>query len=84
MAFWCNVFKFSTSHPMKHRLMKPVVCGFNVFSRKLSEYEVVIAGGGSGGISTGARLSKALGKNKVAIIDPADVSFVSSSLVYKC
>ncbi|XP_077975602.1 sulfide:quinone oxidoreductase, mitochondrial-like [Styela clava] len=37
-----------------------------------SSYEIVIAGGGSGGISVGARLSNALGSGKVAIIEPSD------------
>lgn len=42
------------------------------FVRFGSSYEIVIAGGGSGGISVGARLSNALGKGKVAIIEPAE------------
>lgn len=38
-----------------------------------STYEVVVAGGGSGGISVGCRLSNKLGAGNVAIIEPADV-----------
>ena len=74
MAF-CHNFAVS-SNLLKQVLSKQSLsCGFvNVFSRSFSEYEVVIAGGGSGGISTGARLAKSLGKGKVAIIDSADVS----------
>lgn len=45
----------------------------NSFSpRHSSSYEVVIAGGGTGGISVGARLARALGKDKVAIIEPSN------------
>lgn len=39
---------------------------------KSSSYEVVVAGGGSGGIATAARLTKQLGKGKVAVVEPAD------------
>ena len=48
----------------------------NVKSSRLSEYEVVIAGGGAGGVATGARLSKLLGKGKVLIIDRAVVTIM--------
>ena len=72
---------FSRSIAISSSLLKQTLtkqslsCGFvNIVSRSLSEYEVVIAGGGSGGISAGARLAKSLGKGKVAIIDPAEVS----------
>ncbi|CAK8683287.1 unnamed protein product [Clavelina lepadiformis] len=43
--------------------------------RYASSYEVVIAGGGSGGISSGARLARALGKDKVAIIEPSEMHY---------
>jgi len=42
------------------------------WKRHQSCFEVVIAGGGSGGISVAARLARKLGKNKVAVIEPAD------------
>ena len=44
--------------------------------RFLSEYEVVVAGGGAGGISTAARLSKVLDKEKIVVIDRAVVSYL--------
>nr|XP_002129153.1 sulfide:quinone oxidoreductase, mitochondrial [Ciona intestinalis] len=37
-----------------------------------ASYEVLVAGGGTGGISSGARLANKLGKGKVAIVEPAD------------
>jgi len=37
-----------------------------------SSYEVVVAGGGSGGISVAARLARKLGKGKVAVIEPSE------------
>lgn len=40
--------------------------------RYASSHEVVIAGGGTGGISVAARLARALGKDKVAIIEPSN------------
>ena len=40
--------------------------------RTNTHYDVVIAGGGSGGISVGARLARKLGVGKVAIIEPSD------------
>ena len=68
--------KFLSKNSCKSIFFRQTLSSVNVFSRSMSEYEVVIAGGGSGGISTGARLSRALGKGKVAIIDPADVSIM--------
>jgi sulfide:quinone oxidoreductase len=38
-------------------------------------YEVVIAGGGTGGITTAARLKKALGRDRIAILEPSDVHY---------
>ena len=76
--------KFNPGKSCKYLFSNQTVfCGVNVSSRSMSEYEVVIAGGGSGGISTGARLSRALGKGKVAIIDSSDVSidFIVSIVV---
>lgn len=48
------------------------ICQVYLPSRLASSHEVVIAGGGSGGISVGARLARALGKDKVAIIEPSN------------
>lgn len=74
MAMSKNCLKSMRGKLFKQLLTNPCVySGNSTFSRSMSEYEVVIAGGGSGGISTGARLSKVLGKGKVAIIEPADV-----------
>ena len=52
-------------------IVKHIVLSLQI--RFFSEYEVVIAGGGAGGISTGARLSKVLDPGKVVIIDRAVV-----------
>nr|CAB3266551.1 sulfide:quinone oxidoreductase, mitochondrial [Phallusia mammillata] len=43
--------------------------------RNNSTYEVVVAGGGSGGISVGCRLSDKLGAGNVAIIEPNDTHY---------
>jgi NADPH-dependent 2,4-dienoyl-CoA reductase/sulfur reductase-like enzyme len=43
------------------------------FSVKSSSYQVVVAGGGSGGIAVAARLAEKLGPGKVAVIEPKDV-----------
>lgn len=43
--------------------------------RHSSSYEVVIIGGGSGGISVASRLSRVLGKGKIALIEPSDCHY---------
>jgi len=43
------------------------------FSGKQTNYQVVVAGGGSGGISVAARLAEKLGPGKVAVIEPKEV-----------
>ena len=42
-------------------------------SKTTTEYEVVVAGGGSGGIAVAARLKNTLSNGKIAIIDRAKV-----------
>jgi len=50
-----------------HRLSK------QLFSTKSSCYQVVVAGGGSGGLAVAARLAEKLGPGKVAVVEPKDV-----------
>lgn len=40
----------------------------------LFSYDLVVVGGGAGGCATAAKFSSKLGKGKVAIIDPAEVT----------
>ena len=44
--------------------------------------KVLIVGGGSGGCAMAAKLSSKLGKNKVIVLDPADVSY--KNIGYLC
>ena len=59
------------THQLGRHAIKPIQTLF----RRDKSYDVVIAGGGSGGISVAARLAKKLGKGKVAVIEPSSVSF---------
>ncbi|KAF9422889.1 hypothetical protein BGZ94_008468 [Podila epigama] len=40
-----------------------------------SSYKVVVVGGGSAGLAVASTLSETLGKNAVAVVDPADVHY---------
>ena len=53
----------------------------NYSSDVVKHYKVVIAGGGTGGISIGARACRKFGAGNVAIIEPAKVS-ESDSMLY--
>jgi len=55
---------------------------FLVSSRCNSTYEVVIAGGGTAGISVGSRLCNSLGSGKVAIIEPSEVCMHADLLLH--
>jgi len=44
-----------------------------LFSKKSGSYQVVVAGGGSGGVAVAARLAEKLGPGKVAVVEPKDV-----------
>jgi len=44
-----------------------------LFSTKSGSYQVVVAGGGSGGVAVAARLAEKLGPGKVAVVEPKDV-----------
>lgn len=48
-------------------------------------YKLVVVGGGTGGCSTAARFCHQLGKGKVAVIEPSEVTFTyfSRLCVYK-
>jgi len=59
------------THQLGRHAIKPIQTLF----RRDKSYDVVIAGGGSGGISVAARLAKKLGKGKVAIIEPSSKHF---------
>lgn len=45
-------------------------------SAGVKHYQVVVAGGGSGGCAVAARACRALGSGKVAVIDPAQVTII--------
>ena len=74
----CGRFVFSTSN---HHVASSFSINGNAAVRFFSEYEIVVAGGGAGGISTAARLSKVLQKDKIVIIDRAVVKVCYSSTV---
>ncbi|KAJ8662496.1 hypothetical protein O0I10_001456 [Lichtheimia ornata] len=46
------------------------------------KYKVVVVGGGPGGLSVSSTLSKMLGKDKVAVIDPADYHYYQPLWTY--
>ena len=48
-----------------------------LFTRQMSHYKFVVAGGGSGGCAAAANLAK---HGSVAIVDPADVSVTIKSI----
>jgi hypothetical protein len=48
-----------------------------VIGWKYCSCRVLVVGGGAGGCSIAAKYASKLGKNKVIIIDPADVSYIN-------
>ena len=42
-------------------------------SKSKNHYKLLICGGGSGGLSVGAKFADTMTKGKVAIVEPADV-----------
>ena len=64
-----------TTKMITHQLGRHSIKPIQTLLRRDKSYDVVIAGGGSGGISVAARLAKKLGKGKVAVIEPSSVSF---------
>lgn len=45
-------------------------------SAGVKHYQVVVAGGGSGGCAVAARACRAFGSGKVAVVDPAQVTMM--------
>lgn len=45
-------------------------------TQNVKHYKMVIAGGGTGGLSVAARACRAFGPGKVAIVEPAEVRFL--------
>jgi sulfide:quinone oxidoreductase len=48
-----------------------------VIGWKCCSCRLLVVGGGAGGCSIAAKYASKLGKNKVIIIDPADVSYIN-------
>lgn len=81
MAFFGVVPCGGHAHQCAHLLRAGVSVGTNrslhVTSRFAAKeyYEVVVVGGGAGGISMGARMKRKVGAGKVAIIEPSETHY---------